>query len=415
MFERHWIGVALGAFAVMSLVPAASAADPQDFQQIERGRYLTIAADCAACHTVPGSGQDFAGGRPIETPFGTIVGTNITPDMETGIGAWSDQEFVDALRKGIRRDGRLLYPAMPFPYFTRLTDEDARAIRAYLNTVAPVRQAVVANQLPFPFSIRMSLLAWRVLYFDEGRLTPTAGKPAEWNRGAYLVEGAAHCGACHTPKTMLGGDKSSRALQGSSLQGWFAPNITNDKRRGLGDWSIEDVVAYLGTGHNRIAAAAGPMGEEVALSSSRLTQADLRAIAVYLKDQPGQAGEADKPLDPGDKAMTAGAAIYADLCAACHRMDGAGVAGLLPALAASPAVQSVEPTSLLRVVLRGVRSIGTAAAPTAPAMPSFAWQLDDDQVAAVTTYVRNAWGNAAPAVSVGAAAEARSQLATRGD
>jgi mono/diheme cytochrome c family protein len=416
--RRDARATALAAVAALNLAAsgaAAAAADPQDFTQIERGRYLTLVADCAACHTVPGSGVAFAGGRPIETPFGMLIATNITPDRETGIGAWTDREFVDAVRGGRGRDGKPLYPAMPYPYLTRLSDDDVMSIRAFLNTVPAVRNSVDANQLPFPFSIRASLRVWNALYFRDGRFAPVADKPADWNRGAYLVEGPAHCGACHTPKTLLGGDRSGRALQGFSLQGWFAPNITNDQRRGLGTWSIDDVVAYLATGHNRTSAASGPMGEEVALSSSQMTTADLRAIATYLKDQPGQDGDVARPVDPTDRTMTVGAAIYTDVCAACHRMDGSGVPGLLPMLRGSPAVQSAEPTSLLRLVLRGAQSVATAASPTGPAMPAFAWQLDDDEVAAVTTFVRNAWGNAAPAVTPDDAKTARAQLAARSD
>lgn len=407
------------AAALAALVGAGSGAarepDEQDFTQIERGRYLAILGDCAACHTVPGSGKAFAGGRPIETPFGTLLSPNITPDAETGIGAWSEAEFVNSLRKGTGRNGTAIYPAMPYVYMTKLTTQDALAIRAYLNTIEPVRNAVTSNQLPFPFNIRAGLRIWDALYFREGVFQPVADKSAEWNRGAYLVEGAGHCGLCHTPKTALGGDDSSRALQGYALQGWFAPNITNDARRGLGGWSIEQIVAYLKTGHNESAGAAGPMAEEVSLSSSGMTMEDLRAIAIFLKDQPGQSDGGGTPLVASDRFMTAGAAIYTDECAACHKMDGTGVPGLIPALKGSPSAQSIDPISLIRVVLRGAQTVATDEAPTGPAMPSFAWQLDDDQVAAVTTYARNAWGNAAPAVSPQDVKSARALLAGRSD
>ena len=270
----------IASLAVSSLVVASSlvavglaqtnqygtSLDPQNFVQIERGRYLAIAGDCASCHTVPGSGQPFAGGRPIETPFGVVVGANITPDPDTGIGAWSDQAFVRALREGKRHNGQLLYPAMPYPYYTKLTESDALAIRAYLNTVKPVRNAVVSNKLPFPFDVREGMAAWNALYFRNGEFKPDPTKPAEWNRGAYLVEGLGHCGACHTPKTTLGGDESARAFQGYAPQGWFAPNITNDNERGLGGWGVPDIAAYLKAGHNAAAAATGIMAEEITLS-----------------------------------------------------------------------------------------------------------------------------------------------------
>ena len=237
---------------------------------------------------MPGSNQPFAGGRPIETPFGVVVGANITPDPETGIGAWSDEAFVRALREGKGHDGQLLYPAMPYPYYTKLTESDALAIRAYLNTVKPVRNAVVSNKLPFPFDVREGMAAWNALYFRNGEFKPDPTKSAEWNRGAYLVEGLGHCGACHTPKTTLGGDEGERAFQGYALQGWFAPNITNDSERGLGGWSVADIAAYLKNGHNPTTASTGIMGEEITLSSSQMTDADLTAIATYLKDLPGQ-------------------------------------------------------------------------------------------------------------------------------
>jgi mono/diheme cytochrome c family protein len=227
------LGVA-GAAALTILFagsPAMAAeSDPQDYTQIERGRYLAVASDCSSCHTVPGSDRPFAGGRPIETPFGNIVAPNITPDRDTGIGAWSDDEFERAVRKGVRRGGWLLYPAMPYNAFTKMSRDDVLAIRAYLNTVTPASNAVVANTLPFPFNIRAAMRVWNALYFTEGEYTPDPQKSSEWNRGRFLVDGSAHCGACHTPKSLLGGDKMSQYLEGSFLQGWFAPNITNDRR-----------------------------------------------------------------------------------------------------------------------------------------------------------------------------------------
>jgi mono/diheme cytochrome c family protein len=372
----------------------------QDFSMIERGRYLTTVADCAACHTDPDSHDLFAGGRPIETPFGKVLAANITPDLETGIGSWTDAQFDAAVRMGRGPDGERLYPAMPFPYYTRMTPRDVRAIRAYLNTVPPVNNPVKSNQLPFPFNIRTGMAVWDTMYFEPGTFQPDPQKSAEWNRGAYLVQGPGHCGACHTPKTMLGGDLKQEPLQGYTIQGWFAPNITNDLQLGLGRWSVEDVVTYLKTGHNRLAGASGPMSEEIVDSSSRMSDPDLHAIAVYLKDLPGKAGTV-KPLAASHPQMVAGAAIYRDLCSACHAADGSGVDYLIPNLALASSVSSREPTSLLRVVLHGTQTVATPREPTAPAMPAFGWQLTDAQVAAVTTYVRNSWGHAAPALSGG--------------
>jgi mono/diheme cytochrome c family protein len=416
--HARWLGVAsaTATLAILSVTSPAWAAesDPQDFTQIERGRYLALASDCVSCHTVPGSDRPFAGGRAIETPFGNIVAPNITPDRDTGIGAWSDDEFERSVRKGVRRAGGLLYPAMPYNAFTKLSRDDVLAIRAYLNTVTPVSNAVVANTLPFPFNIRAAMHVWNALYFTAGEYKPDPQKSSEWNRGAFLVDGPAHCGACHTPKSLLGGDKVSRYLQGSFLQGWFAPNITNDRRVGLGGWTADDVVAYLKTGHNRVTAATGPMAEAISLSTSHMSDADLKAIAIYLKSLPGRT-EAPKPLSSDDPVMAAGGAIYRDQCSACHGLDGRGVPLLFPSLADSSMARSDDPTTLIRIVLRGARSVATAAEPTAPGMPSYGWQLDDGQVAAVLTYVRNTWGAAAPAVSAQAVGRARSDFASRTD
>jgi mono/diheme cytochrome c family protein len=391
---------------------AGTSLDPQNFSQIERGRYLAIAGDCASCHTVIASGQPYAGGRPIETPFGVVVGANITPDPETGIGAWSDELFVRALREGKGHDGQLLYPAMPYPYYTKLTESDALAIRAYLNTVKPVRNAVVSNKLPFPFDLREGMAAWNALYFRSGEFKPDPAKSAEWNRGAYLVEGLGHCGACHTPKTQLGGDERARAFQGYALQGWFAPNITNDDERGLGGWSVADIVAYLKNGHNATTASTGIMGEEITLSSSQMTDADLTSIATYLKDLSGETSSPPPaPVSASDPRMIAGGAIYVDECSACHGMDGKGVPFLFPSLAESPNVRSADPASLIRVVIEGARSVATAGEPTGPGMPSFAWKLSDDQAAAVLTYIRNSWGSSAPAVDPGEIEQARGRAA----
>ena len=408
--------IVLGATAVLVAMKTvvATVPDSQAFGQIERGRYLAIAADCVACHTVLDVGKPFAGGRSIETPFGNIVAPNITPDRDTGIGAWTDEQFNNAVRRGIRPNGERLYPAMPFTAYTKMSREDVLAIRAYLKTVAPVQNQVVTNTLPFPFNIRAAMRVWNALYFTEGEFRPDPQKSAEWNRGAFLVQGPGHCAACHTPKSFLGGDKTSEYLRGSYLQGWFAPNITNDPRTGLGDWSASDVATYLKTGHNRATAATGPMAEAVKYSTSQMTNSDLAAIATYLKSVPGQQDN-PTPVRADDPSMVAGQAIYRDQCSACHSLDGRGVPQLFPSLADSSIARSSDPTTLIRMILRGARSVATAAEPTAPGMPSFAWQLDDAQVAAVVTYIGNAWGSAAASVSAQDVSRARSDLRGRTD
>jgi mono/diheme cytochrome c family protein len=419
--SSNFVCALLCTAAILAVGPAraAGAIDKQDFSQIERGRYLAIVGDCAACHTLPGSGHDLAGGRTIETPFGQLVAPNITPDPSTGIGAWTDDEFVDALTKGTGRDGEHLYPAMPYTYYTRITRDDALAIRAYLNSVPAVQNEVKADQLPFPLSERGGMAAWDALFFTPGEYKPDANKSAEWNRGAYLTEGLGHCGLCHTPKNVLGGDEAGEAMKGYNLQGWFAADLTEDRRRGLGSWSVDDIAAYLKTGHNRTAAATGLMAETVNLSTSKMTDSDLKAMATYLKDRAsGQSDRKDAAQEPppaDQNSMKSGAQIYADECSACHTPSGKGVPGLFPALAGAPIVQQTDPTSLIHVVLRGALSVGTAPAPTAPEMPAFAWVMNDDQVAAVVNYIRNSWGNSAPIVDSGDVQKERDALTERND
>ncbi|QQN62951.1 c-type cytochrome [Bradyrhizobium diazoefficiens] len=406
---RRSAKLALAALTLAAGVGEATSAGLQDFAAVERGRYLANAADCGSCHTVPGSDHPFSGGRPIETPFGVLVSPNITPDRETGIGAWSDEEFEAAVRNGRRRDGKRLYPAMPFPYFARMTPQDVKDVRAYLSTIEPLRNPVSANHLPFPLNERMAMAVWDKLYFAPGTFKEEPSKSKQWNRGAYLVQGAGHCGACHTPKTFLGGDETSEPLQGYTLQGWVAPDITSGQGP-LAQWSAEDLAQYLKAGHNRFAAAAGLMSEVVELSTSKLSDDDVKAMAVYLKDVSGPKSAADSSADA--RVLTAGGAIYQDLCSACHKPDGTGVPNLIPDLTQAATVNTGDPTTVLRVILQGAQSVATDREPTGPAMPAFGWQLNDAQVAAVATYVRNHWGKAPP-VSEDAVRKQRAALDAR--
>ncbi|MGZ5874544.1 MAG: c-type cytochrome [Bradyrhizobium sp.] len=388
--------------------------DRQAFEQIEKGHYLATVADCYACHTVPNVGKPFAGGRAIETPFGVIISSNITPDADTGIGAWTDQQFDDAVRKGVRPDGGRLYPAMPFPAYTKMSHDDVLAIRAYLATVELVHQPVKSNTLPFPFNIREAMRLWDALYFKEGEFQPDSQQSPAWNRGAYLVQGPGHCTSCHTPKSLLGGDKTNDNLRGFNLQGWFAPDITGGNNQGLGQWSEADITGYLQTGHNRITAATGPMAEEVVDATSQYSDSDLTAIAIYLKSLPQRNDQAAPPRAESS-VMTAGQAIYRDECSACHGIDGRGVPMMFPSLAQSSLAHASDPTSAIRLVLRGGRSVATNPEPTSPGMPSYGWQLNDDQVASVLTYIRNAWQTSAAPVSAEMVGKARDQLRTRSD
>jgi mono/diheme cytochrome c family protein len=305
---------------------------------------------------------------------------------------------------------------MPYVYYSRMSRADTQAIRAYLASVQPVYHPIVSDQLPFPFRIRALMRIWDALFFHPAPWHEQPEQSALWNRGAWIVEGPGHCEACHTPKGWLVQDKHRQALQGYLTQGWFAPNISPDPRRGLGRWSAQDIVQFLQRGHNRLAAAAGPMGEEVQDSSSQMRSGDLLAIATYLA-APGLPGTnssypgAGMPLADTDARMRAGAAIYRDICSACHKLNGRGTPYLFPDLTIDNAVSAPNPTSLLRVVLIGTRSVATDPEPTGPAMPGFRWQLSDAQIAAVLTYLRNSWGHAAQPVSAAAVQRARTQLA----
>ena len=380
------VAAALGGAA--ATLPAHSA--DSSFANLARGKRMVDAGDCVACHTADG-GKPFAGGRPIETPFGVIYSPNITPDRDTGIGAWSDEDFYRAMHEGIAADGSRLYPAFPYPYFTKMTRDDVMAVRAYLATVPAVRSERPRNALTWPLNNRVFMRGWNMMFFKPGIYQPQPDKSAEWNRGAYLVQGPGHCGACHTPKTMLGSDKTSQALRGGLVQNWFAPKIANTKGDGLGDWSVDDVVEYLKTGRNKHSGAAGLMAEVVRHSTSKLPDEDLHAIATYLKDVDG--GPEPDGGKPDAAAANAGARVFKDSCSGCHNADGKGVPGMLPPLARNANVQQRDPTTVLRVILEGARTEPTDKRPTPFAMPAYGWKLTDAQIAAVASYVRTSWGN----------------------
>jgi mono/diheme cytochrome c family protein len=396
---------------VFVFVNASASADDGSFSEVARGRYLTTVGDCVACHTKDG-GTPFAGGRAISTPFGTIYSPNITPDRETGIGAWTNDDFYRAMHLGIGRNGERLFPAFPYPYFTKLARDDVLAIRAFLSTLDPVKNSRTPNDFIWPLNYRVFMRGWNWMFFEPGTFKPALGKSAEWNRGAYLVEGAAHCGACHTPKNIAGADKDDKQLTGNRLQNWFAPSLANDARQGLGDWSIDDISEYLKTGRNRHSGATGLMAEVVVNSTSKMRLEDLRAIAVYLKDITSQ--QTDLADTPSEGVMRAGAAIFNDSCAACHQITGIGVPRMFPPLAGNASVQSSDPTSVLRAILEGAQTAPTEARPTPSAMPAYDWKLNDEQIAAVATFVRNHWGNSASVVSADQVQSLRNSLRTKG-
>jgi mono/diheme cytochrome c family protein len=392
--------------ACCAFVPAAVSAN--EFYTIETGRYLVRAGDCEACHTAD-NGKPFAGGRPIPTPFGTIYSTNITPDPDTGIGKWSDEDFYKAMHSGVGPDGEHFYPAFPYPWFTKASRADIMAIRGYLQTLAPVRQDNKPNKLPWPLSWRGGMPVWNGMYFDEGQYRPDPKQSAQWNRGAYLVQGLGHCGACHTPKNVLGGSKKDDRFEGGYGEHWYAPDLTSSKRDGLGNWSVEDIVAYLRTGSASHTAAAGPMGEVVQHSTQYLNEEDLRAIAVYLKSLPAEQETAGHQ-DVDKQVMARGQGVYLDQCAGCHMENGEGLPNVFPALKGSSAIQAEKPATLLHVVLGGASKVSTPLKPTPLAMPAFDGKLTDDDIAAVLTYIRNAWGNSAPPVGKDDVAKVRDQM-----
>lgn len=417
---RRTAGVlaALMATAGGCACAATLAAGTADGAQIERGRYLAVAGDCASCHTAPG-GRPYAGGLPLQTPVGAIYSTNITPSKADGIGSYTLLQFSDALRKGIRGDGRHLYPAMPYTAYAQLTDGDVRALYAYfMHGVQPVNARAAQTRLPFPFNIRLSMSAWNLLFLDRGPFTPDPHRTAEWNRGAYLVRGLTHCGTCHTPRNLLMAEEPSRALAGGKVDTWEAPNITPDPRSGIGNWSAGDLVAYLHSGlAPGKAQAAGPMAEAIDFSLRHLTQADLLAIAAYLKAVPARHDPADtRPVDTWGAAYAGlasirghslpeaangmtGPQLYDAYCATCHQDRGQGsFDGGLPPLFHNTATGRSDPDNLVMVMLEGIRwrtdGSGTR-------MPGFGDELSDRQVATLGNYLTRHFGD--PAATVTAA------------
>ncbi|MCU5774082.1 c-type cytochrome [Erwiniaceae bacterium BAC15a-03b] len=381
-----------------------------DADAVKRGHYIAVAGDCVACHTAPESKNAFAGGYAISTPFGGIYASNITPDGETGIGNWTERDFYRAVRHGKGKDGENLYPAMPYNAYIKVSDQDMHDLWMYMRSVKPVRSAVPETSLPFPYNIRLAMMGWNLLFFDNKGFTADASQSAEWNRGAYLVEGLEHCAACHTAKNIIGGDTSAY-LQGSNLGEWYAPEITRNRYTGIGSWSEDQVVEYLKLGSNHVAVASGPMAEAVSNSTQHLTDQDLHAIARYLQSQPGSDRQKPTPLSAASSAqMKMGENVYSINCTACHNSDGKGIPNLAASLADNPAIMGPDASSIITTVLQGGRGAVTKGNPTSGAMPGFAWKLSDEQAAAVATYIRNSWGNAAPAVTAGQVAEKRSLL-----
>ena len=366
----------------------------------ERGRYLVAAGDCIACHTALG-GAAFAGGRPIQTPFGTVYSSNITPDGPTGIGGWSRGDFWRALHNGRSRDGRLLYPAFPYPNFTLVTRDDADAMFDYLRSVPAVSRENVRHDVRFPYDTLPALALWRALFFRAGTFEPDASRTAEWNRGAYLVRGLGHCDACHAARNALGAVSHQLDLGGGliPMQNWYAPPLISPQGAGVAGWDAGDIEALLHAGISPRGMAMGPMAEVVFRSTQHLAPQDTHAIAAYLRSYaPGVARPAIVPTAAnasGDR----GAALYEEHCAECHGSRGEGAFPAYPALAHNPSVTEPVPANAIKAVLNGGYPPVTAANPRPYGMPPYINRLTPPDIAAVLTYVRASWGNGASAVS----------------
>ena len=379
---------------------------------IQKGEYLARAGDCIACHTQPG-GKLFAGGRAMLTPFGTLFSSNITPDAETGIGAWTAQSFYTMMHTGRSPDGGLMYPAMPFGSYTKVSRADSDAIFAYMKSVPPIRAANKPHDLQFPYNNRSLILGWRTLYFQEGEYQPDHAKSEEWNRGAYLVQGLGHCTMCHSAINALGGSSESKAFQGGliPMQNWYAPSLTSNKEAGLGEWSVDDIGSLLRTGVSPRGAVYGPMAEVVYDSLQYMTDADTRAMSIYLKSlgegTPPDPTTSNLSLAESSLLLRLGQTVYDGQCASCHGAQGRGMPPHYPPLAGNPSIQMESAVNPIRMVLNGGYPPGTARNPMPYGMPPFAQTLSDDEVAAVVTYVRLAWGNRGAAVSARQANELR--------
>jgi alcohol dehydrogenase (quinone), cytochrome c subunit len=383
------------------------------------GEYLARAGDCVACHSVPG-GKAFAGGLKMGSPLGAIYSTNITPDPETGIGSYSLEDFDRAVRQGVAKDGHRLYPAMPYPSYAKLTDDDVKALYDFfMKNVPAVHQANKPNEIPPLLSFRWPLALWNLVFTTGGSYVAKPEHDAVWNRGAYLVQGLGHCGACHTPRGFAFQEKAldesnSNYLGGALLDAWLAANLRGDPRTGLGQWSQADLAEFLKTGHNRDGTAFGSMIDVVNNSTPYLSDDDINAIAVYLKSLPAAGDQAAYAYS--DATTTAlhsghasepGAATYATSCASCHGLDAKGFAPYLPPLAGNPTVLGGDPSSVINLVLNGSVPLVVKGTPDAYRMPQFRLRFSDQEIADVVTFIRGGWGNQASPVTAAQVAELR--------
>jgi mono/diheme cytochrome c family protein len=382
---------------------------------VERGEYLAKAADCMVCHTTAG-GKEYAGGLGFKLPFGTLYSTNITPDKETGIGNYSDQDFLNAVHRGTRRDGARLYPAMPYTSYTYISDADALAIKAYLFSLPPVLTEAPANTLAFPFNQRWGMMFWSALFNPDTRFTPDTSKSPEWNRGAYLAEALAHCGECHTPRNLAFALNNRQKFAGAITAGWRAFNISSDKATGVGAWRDDDLIAYLSIGHAAgHGSASGPMGEAVDHSFSQMTPGDIRAIVAYLRSVP-PTSSTDLPASPAPPAPAShkqggtpdprGKMVFEGGCVSCHGWSGESAVSPMATLTGAWAVNDPGATNVAQIVLSGTKRDTPEGALS---MPAFGNAYSDDEIAAVANYVTARFGAKGSKLTAQDVAELRKQ------
>jgi mono/diheme cytochrome c family protein len=383
---------------------------------VKRGEYLAKAADCMVCHTAPG-GAEYAGGLAFPLAFGTLYSTNITADKDTGIGNYSDQDFLDAVRRGIRKDGARLYPAMPYTSYTFMTDADVLAIKAYLLSLPAVPRQNQRDTLQFPFNQRWSMIFWSWAFNPNTRFAPNSEKNAEWNRGAYIAEALAHCGECHTPRNLAFALDNRRKFAGAVAAGWRAYDITSDKGTGIGSWSDEEVSSYLAKGHAMgRGTASGPMGEAVDHSFSQMDPADIRALVTYLRSIPAVASSEPATIAPpapaspkegGAVADALGRKVFAQACVSCHSWTGVSALSPFATISGSRAVNDPRATNVAQIVISGTRRV----TPGAMSMPAFGSTYSDTEIAAVANYVTGRFGSAASKLTAKDVTDLRGQTA----
>jgi len=396
--------------------PTSVPASLQGADPLTRGEYLARAADCMVCHTARG-GTAYAGGFGFTLPFGTIYSTNITPDKATGIGNYSDQDFLNAMHRGVRSDGANLYPAMPFASYTYMTDADALAIKAYLFTLPPVNAPARRNTLTFPFNQRWAIGAWSLLFNADERFKPDSSQSPQWNRGAYLTEALAHCGECHTPRNLAFALDNRHKFGGAVTGGWRAYNISADMAGGVGNWSEDALAAYLASGHAQgHGSASGPMGEAVAESLRYLTPEDVQAIVAYVRSVPAMPSDLPGTLAPpaspshkeGVAATLHGKSTFEGACASCHNWTGVSDLSPYATLTGSRAVNDPHATNVVQVILSGATSIGATGLAK---MPAFGAAYSNQEIADVANYVTARFGSKGSSLSEGEVAQLRAQSA----